>query len=171
MQQGGFAEVRVRFTAGRGVDFQTMTRLFVPVLHWDAKAGRLLFSTRFMSAEVADMQKANQKLDELTQVILRTYMQDPSQALSVEWLQACVENYHHPQGVFEHIPVADLFPRYVESVSLSDGTQRHYKVVQGMLERMPRKIYADQMTADDIDAFQRFLRVEVVERNGKRKLI
>ncbi len=171
IQQAGRAEVRLRFTAGRSVDFQAMTRIFVPVSRWDAAAGSLSFSTRFVNAETAELQALRIKLDELQKQVLDTYMRDPSQAVSVEWLRACVENYHHPQGVFEHIPVADLFPRYVASASLSDGTQRHYKVVQGMLERMPHTIYADQMTADDIDDFQQFLRVEVVERNGKRKLI
>ena len=174
IQQAGRAEVRMRFTAGRGIDFQTMTRIFVPVRHWDAKAGALVFSTRFVNAETAELQRLRIRLDELQQAVLDAYMRDPSKCVRVEWLRACVENYHHPEGVPERMTLSEICNRYKTSAQLAESTQRVYTVIEGMLDRYGSArhvLYSDTTTSDDLDDLQAFLRCETRGKGKSRRTI
>ena len=173
-QQAGRSEVRVRFMAGRGYDFQAMTHIFVPVAYWDAKKETLSFSTRFVTGETTELQRCKMRLEELRAYILDAYMADPSKAMSVEWLRRTIDYYHHPEGTPEHIPLADICNRYKTTQQLAASTQRVYTVIEGMLERFgafSHVLYSDTVTSEDLDDFQAFLRREVRKVGKGRKIV
>jgi len=173
--QSGRAEVRLRFTAGRGVDFQAMTRIFVPVQYWNTQTGALSFSTRFVTAETAELQALRLKLSELQKAVLDAYMQDPSRAIRVEWLRDTIEHYHHPDGLGESIPLSELCPRYAKAVGLAPATAAIYDVIARMLVRYGeavRVLYTDDVTSDDLEHLQHFMEREATtDKAGKAKII
>lgn len=165
------AEVLVRFTAGHPYDFNARSSIFVPVEKWSGSVGALSLSfKRFVAPETIALLSLQEKLDDLRSFILRRYMDDPSLAVTRGWLVSTIEAFHHPTQAPARILFEELVLLYADSSDLAESTKRQYKVIQQMFHRFGVKrhvIYADSITADDLDEFVAFISKEQRIRRGK----
>lgn len=165
--QNGRGEILVRFVAGRGVDVQTGSLIFVPVDKWNDATGVLSVSTRYATPDVVALIETKKRLDALQSAIMDAYFADPLEATTRDWLVGVVDRFHNPNaGQHTDTPIADVVAEYIERNAMSDGTRKQYAVIQRMLARFSaavRPVFAETIQTADLDAFAAYMAKETTD--------
>ena len=105
---GGFAEVHIRFYNGRACDLRARTRIYVPVLYWNAQEGRCSISRRYENADIIKAKDAQRQLDDLTARVVDAYAAAGG-TVNREWLQRIID------GSLDEKPLVEIIDTYCDT--------------------------------------------------------
>lgn len=153
--EGGYAEVRMRFYAGRTTDLRARTRIYVPVSLWNAREGRCNISRRYMNADTIKAKDAQAALDELTARVTDAYALAGGQ-VDKEWLQKVVDKDTDEK------PLVDIIDAYCDAKNLATRSKYKLHALRKHLHVFEqctrRKLYAHTITTSDLDSLVRHFR-------------
>ena len=155
---GGYAEISLRFYAGRDCDQQAKTGVFVPVALWDNDAQRLKISKRYETPDTALARKAQRRLEELTEHIFAAFV-SAAKPLPSDWLRTTIAAYINP--ALREPPLADFIEAYCDAKDTTPATRRKMRALGTHLREFSRAtgtpMSATTITASTLEAFARWL--------------
>ncbi len=177
----GRHEILARFVVGSRINQRAKTNIFAPAEYWQETTQTVeVPGWRLMNEEqrklVAFLNETNKRLQALRAAVLRAFIEAGAGKLSIpaDWLSTTIDKYNFPQkykATPEPLYLTKAFSDYLNSGNFSDWNSKRTKVVLRSLMRYEaytgEKLELDTMSADDIRAFEAFMRKEgaIVERN------
>lgn len=160
---GGLSEVHVRFYNGRGCDLRARSRIFVPRAVWNADEGRCNISRKYESAENIQAREAQQELDNLATRITQAYA-CAGGLINKEWLQKTIDR----EG--EEKPLADIIEHYCDMRNVSIRSRYKLRALRKHIllfeKSTRRKLYAHQITQNDLNSLVRYFRTIGLGQNA-----
>lgn len=154
-EEGGQAEVRMRFYSGRECDLRARTRIYVPVCAWNISEGRCNISRRYETPENIRARSVQHQLDMLTEKVLDAYAKAGGY-VSKEWLQRVID------GSQDETPLVELIEPYCIAKQVAPRTTRKLrslgKHLQRFEERYHIRLYAHSLTRAHLDKMVMYLR-------------
>ena len=149
----GYAEVLVRFYAGRLCDQQAHTGVRVPVSAW--QDGALRIPKRNVTPEVADLIARQQELDALASFVYDAYARACGN-ISPKWLRTTVAAFHGRKSHETHA-LPDYVLHYADRQDIAPNTVKRYGTIAADL-RAFRPLTVETATTDDVQAFGDYMR-------------
>ena len=148
VRMGDLAEVRVRFSAGRGYDRQCLTHIYAPVCAWNKEDGRLSVPKRIVTAEHRHCAYINTQLD-----MLRGYLMDEFVATNhhpAEWLTNTIDAYMGRGNKTGSVDIVEAIAAYPVENNLSANTTKVYRMIAHALDGYAGVRNATSMSVADM---------------------
>lgn len=170
----GRHEVLARFVVGSRINQRAKTGVFAPVDYWDAETQAVTVPQfRLMNAEqralVETITAVNTRLQGIRAAVMDAFIEAGAgrQPLAADWLTSTIDHYSNPER-YENKPqiyyLSDAFADYINGRKISVQRQRMAGVVLRCVLRFEAytkgRLVVDQMTPDDLRAFEDYLRKE-----------
>lgn len=156
----GYAEVLVRFYAGRLCDQQAHTGIRVPVSAWHG--GALRIPKRNVTADTVDLIRRQQELEALTSHIYDAYARAYGH-ISRGWLRSTVAAFHGLRSHETHA-LSDYILHYAERQDIAQNTVKRYGTIAADMQAF-RQLTVEDATTDDMQAFAEHMRARGVCAN------
>lgn len=170
IDQLGNAEVMMRFTGGRGLQYRVRSGVVVPVRLFDKAKGTIIVP-RMASVEQRTAVKAKKMCDEITSLFFEAFMTH-GKSLTAQHLRDVVERYHHPErdkAWDGTMSLVSVMPKYVEEHRLSTWRRRAFDVVARMVRRFElwrgAEVTLDGLTEKVVRDFETFIENEHLYAN------
>lgn len=158
----GLAEVMIRFSGGRGLQYRLKSGVYCPTKMFDNKKGCIVIP-RMASVDQRTALKAKKALDEICAALIECFIKK-GKALTIDDLKGVIRSYHNPneeQSQGGVVALADAIDKYIASHKLSTPRQRGYQVVARMVRRFElwkgEAITLDSFTTKIIAEFEKYL--------------
>lgn len=153
----GRGEIRVRFYAGKEIDQQTRTGVFVPVDRWNEKEGRCLINRRYETPENKEAREAQAELDDLASYIFKEYTR--THAHGRKWLQNVVKEWRDPSP--DAPPLENFITEYCDARQIAPATRQKMETLrrhlQAFTQATGQAITAKNIDERTLDKFAAFL--------------
>jgi integrase len=177
----GKHEILARFVVGSRINQRAKTGVYAPADYWnDSSQAVDIPSWRMMNAErkklVETLNGINTRIQGMRAAVMESFIQAGAgkQPLPAGWLASTIDRYNHPE-LFEDKPKAlylsDGFEDYLQHNKISNQRDKNTRVVLRSLLRFEAytggRLELDTLTADDIRAFEGYIRREgeIVEQH------
>ena len=177
----GRHEVLARFVVGSRYNQRAKTNIFAPAEYWDAEAQAVAVPKwRLMNEEqralVETLNEVNTRLQKMRAAIMAAFIEAGAgkEGLASDWLTSTLDRYNFPEK-YEEKPaaytLAQGFADYLQFNKISEQRAKNTQVVKRSLIRYEAhtgaRLYLDTLTADDIRAFEAYMRneCEIVKDN------
>ena len=177
----GKHEILARFVVGSRINQRAKTGVYAPADYWnDSSQAVDIPSWRMMNAErkelVETLNGINTRLQGMRAAVMESFIQAGAgkKPLPADWLTSTIDRYNHPE-LFEDKPKAlylsDGFEDYLQHNKISSQRDKNTRVVLRSLLRFEAytgsQLELDTLTADDIRAFEGYIRreAEIVEQH------
>ena len=177
----GKHEILARFVVGSRINQRAKTGVYAPADYWnDSSQAVDIPSWRMMNAErkklVETLNGINTRIQGMRAAVMESFIQAGAgkQPLPAGWLASTIDRYNHPE-LFEDKPKAlylsDGFEDYLQHNKISKQRDKNTRVVLRSLLRFEAytggRLELDTLTADDIRAFEGYIRREgeIVEQH------
>lgn len=132
----GRAEVLIRFSGGRGLQYRLKSGVYCPVRLFDEKRGGVIIP-RMAGVEQREAIKAKKQLDELAALLIEGFI-ERGRATTAEDLRAIIHRYHHPdeEAALEGgTLLRDVIPLYIRAHKLSSSRITALESLKRLLHR------------------------------------
>ena len=155
------------------------SRVFIFPKYFDAKARKIVIRQKTITKEVAAMQKAKTKLDEICNTLIEKFQATQRDTIQEGWAQDIVDRIMFPENytVEEENKFFERYEQFVNGADLSIPRYRHYQVMERILKRY-ELFTGHTLAVETLDnrAFEKIrdvIRDEhkffTVDKEGKRK--
>lgn len=162
----GQAEVLARFYDG-SFSQRAKTHIVAPVSAWDDKVGQLAVPKRISPESVA-IREIQRNLEALSDAVYSAWWRDKYDARD-GWLQSVIDDFMSVKPANEPKTLRDVYEEYAVARNLDEATRKQYHSLLDALDRFAgkRRMYVDEISVQDIDAFCAFFRCEKI---GKKTI-
>lgn len=132
----GSAEVLIRFTGGRGLQYRLKSGIYCPVRLFDEKRGGVIIP-RMAGVEQREAVKAKKQLDELTALLIEGFI-ERGRATTADDLRAIIHRYHHPDEDRTREGgklLREIIPLYIKAHKLSSSRVIALESLKRLLHR------------------------------------
>lgn len=174
-------EILARFVVGSRINQRAKTGVFAPADYWNADGQAVKVpGWRLMNAEqrklVETLNDINARLQGIKAAVMDSFIQAGAgkQPLPAGWLASTIDRYNNPEQ-YEEKPktlyLSDGFEDYLQYNKISNQRDKNTRVVLRSLLRYEAltgsRLELDTLTADDIRAFEGYIRQEggIVEKH------
>lgn len=177
----GRHEVLARFVVGSRINQRAKTGVFAPADYWNADTQAVAVPKwRLMNAEqrslVESLNAVNTRLQGIRAAVMDAFIAAGAgrEPLAADWLTSTIDHYNNPEKAHKEPEIyylSDAFADYINERKLSVQRQRMAGVVLRCLLRYEaytgNRVVMAQMTADDLRAFEDYLRNEstIIEKH------
>lgn len=170
----GCHEVLARFVVGSRINQRAKTNVFAPIDYWNADTQTVIVPRwRLMNDAqrrlVESLNGINTRLQGLRAAVMDSFIQSGAgkKAIPSDWLTSTIDRYNFPEKYEEQpqtVYLTDAFLDYLNCNKISTQRDKNTRVVLRSLLRFEaytgERLELDTMTADDIRAFETFMRNE-----------
>ena len=160
----GENEVLIRFIGGRGMVLRAKSGIYVKPTDWSQnKGGIKLISKTASIKEQSRLQKLSTKIDELCEVITKSFVDTPKNKVNKTWLNEVITDYHNPPVVpkpekrdLSFFEVFDLFLAKTEKENAL-ATKKKFKTLKRHLVEFEPDLAFEDIDKNTLDSFVEFM--------------
>ncbi len=170
----GKQEILARFVVGSRINQRAKTGVFAPSAYWDETAQAVTVpGWRLMNLErqklVESLNEINTRLQGIRAAVMEAFIQAGAgkNPLPANWLTSTIDRHNNPEQYASNPQaryLADGFEDYLQFNKISTQREKNTRVVLRSLLRFEAytgsRLELDSLSADDIRAFERYIRQE-----------
>lgn len=157
-------ELTIRFTANRGVDFRSLSKIFVPVSMWNEKTQSVSIPRRFHSPLTKKGVDASRQMEELSEHLQNAFLNLHGIAPTSQWLKSSIaEFWNGSEDTKEErrTPVHSFCIPYINRNNYSRTTNNQFKQLANELIQFgkanKKDIYIEDVSVRDLERFEQYL--------------
>ena len=130
------SEVLIQLRCGN-FSQRVKSRVFIYPKYFKPKTRKIVIDQRIITKEVAAMQLAKSKVDEICNTLIEKFQATQRDTIQEGWAQDIVDRIMFPENytVEEEHTFFERYEQFIDGADLSVPRYRHYKVMERILKR------------------------------------